>query len=315
MATALPQRIRDAEERIRAAPANANEILDLLMLCESESDHVRLMALQSCRAIFVEWATSHTLMLEPAEEEDGEGSAALLAFRRWVLDQYRRFVAVLRRLVQRGDTPAGLRTPALDSLVQLAGLEARQAGVAAFEAPTGAFVQLVGGLALCSRSQPEVLARLGEAHLVHLDVAFFLLRALQRLAKAQQARRPAQPERLLELLLLVTPLQTDSQPEDAQLLVRPAGKPSAWSAAAAQLLQSKKHRFEFGRTWRALLALPLPDATYHRALRELPGSCLQYVSRPLQFSARWEKNRPGPSVPAATPTRHGQLHRASAAAE
>ena len=305
--------VRQAEERLRADRSNVNELIDLLGLCESAADRTRLAAVQSCRAVFAEWAANRTLVFVLAAPEEGEqGEAPLQVFRRWVLEQYRRFVVLLRRLVQRNDTPAGLRTPALDTMLQMAALEARYskpvadddadaAGAAArshaFEAPAGAFAQMVGGLAACSRAPTELLERLREPHLEQLDVSFFLLRAIQRLARPRQqaaaaqaaaaagtARRGARPERLLDLLLLVVPPKSDSKPDEAALLARPAGKPAGWGAAAAQLLSSKKHRFEFGRAWRALLSLPaLPDAVFHRAMEQLPDACLAHVSRPLQF--------------------------------
>jgi len=310
-----PDAVRAAEERLRADRSNANELLDLLGLCESAADRTRLAAVQSCRAVFAEWAANRTLVFGLAAPDEGEQGveAPLQVFRRWVLEQYRRFVVLLRRLVQRNDTPAGLRTPALDSMLQMAALEARFSKPAAdddddagggaaarshaFEAPAGAFAQMVGGLAACARAPTELLERLREPHLEQLDVSFFLLRAIQRLARPRQqaaaaqaaaaagtARRGARPERLLDLLLLVVPPKRDSKPDEAALLARPAGKPAGWGAAAAHLLSAKKHRFEFGRAWRALLSLPaLSDAVFHRAMEALPDACLAHVSRPLQF--------------------------------
>ena len=38
----------------------------------------------------------------------------------------------------------------------------------------------------------------------------------------------------------------------------------------------------YSRAWRALLALPLSDALYHRALRAFPTAVLPHVVRPLQ---------------------------------
>ena len=149
--------VHEAEERLRADRANANEIIDLLDLSETGAPRVRLAAVQSCRAVFTEWAASGTLVLslaadEPTSTGASEGESPRLAFRRWVLEQYRRFVAILRRMLQRTETPPGLRTPALDSLVQMAALEARHsppadtAAASAFEAPRGAFAQLVAAL-------------------------------------------------------------------------------------------------------------------------------------------------------------------------
>ena len=38
----------------------------------------------------------------------------------------------------------------------------------------------------------------------------------------------------------------------------------------------------FTRAWRAILALPLSDVQYHRALRAFPTAVLPHVARPLQ---------------------------------
>ena len=171
--------VHAAEERLRASRANANEIVDLLDLLEVGAPRVKLAAMQSCRSLFSAWAANRTLVLSVASAamsadlgDGGETAAAadtpLLAFRRWVLEQYRRFVALLRRMVQRSETPPGLRTPAMDSLVQMAALEVRYSrkGVCctltAFEAPAGAFGQLVAGLALCPR-HPLLRHHLGSA--------------------------------------------------------------------------------------------------------------------------------------------------------
>ena len=293
--------VHEAEERLRADRANANEIIDLLDLSETGAPRVRLAAVQSCRAVFTEWAASGTLVLslaadDPTSTGASEGESPRLAFRRWVLEQYRRFVAILRRMLQRTETPPGLRTPALDSLVQMAALEARHsppadtAAASAFEAPRGAFTQLVAALGHSARAQPKVLERLAEAHLPQLDVAYHMLRAIQRLAKGIAAPRPAAPQsrpasaaRLIDLLLLMAPPRTDPAPEEALLLVRPTGGVSTWGGAVREALTAKKHRFELARCWRALLALPLSDALYHRALRALPTAVLPHVARPLQF--------------------------------
>ena len=162
----------------------------------------------------------------------------------------------------------------------------------------------------------QVLERLAEAHLPHLDVAYHLyatqgsnprladprqvllltrvrlaldrLRAVQRLAKgigaAQPAAqpRPASAARLIDLLLLMTPPRTDPPVEEALLLVRPDGKLAAWGGAVRDSITAKKHRFELARAWRAILALPLSDAQYHRALRAFPTAVLPHVARPLQ---------------------------------
>ena len=156
--------VHKTEERLRADRANVNEIIDLLDLSETGAPRVRLAAVQSCRALFAEWAASGTLVLS-LTADDAEDEAPRVAFRRWVLEQYRRFVAILRRMLQRTETPPGLRTPALDSLVQMAALEARHsppaetAAASAFEAPRGAFAQLVAGLAHSARAQPKVRRR------------------------------------------------------------------------------------------------------------------------------------------------------------
>lgn len=170
--------VHKTEERLRADRANVNEIIDLLDLSETGAPRVRLAAVQSCRALFAEWAASGTLVLS-LTVDDAEDEAPRLAFRRWVLEQYRRFVAILRRMLQRTETPPGLRTPALDSLVQMAALEARHspaaetAAASAFEAPRGAFAQLVAGLAHSARAQPKVLERLA----LSLSLSLALARA------------------------------------------------------------------------------------------------------------------------------------------
>ena len=100
----------------------------------------------------------------------------------------------------------------------------------------------------------QVLERLAEAHLPHLDVAYHLLRAIQRLAKGIGAPQPAAPQqraasaaRLIDVLLLITPPRTDPPIEEALLLVRPAGAPNSWGGAVHDALTAKKHRFELAR--------------------------------------------------------------------
>ena len=64
-----------AEERLRADRANVNEIIDLLDLCETAAPRVRLAAVQSCRALFTEWAASRAVVLASVNEDDGEAAS------------------------------------------------------------------------------------------------------------------------------------------------------------------------------------------------------------------------------------------------
>ena len=67
--------VHEAEERLRADRANANEIIDLLDLSETGAPRVRLAAVQSCRAVFTEWAASRALVLASVNEDDGEAAS------------------------------------------------------------------------------------------------------------------------------------------------------------------------------------------------------------------------------------------------
>ena len=68
--------VHEAEERLRADRANANEIIDLLDLSETGAPRVRLAAVQSCRAVFTEWAASGTLVLSlAADDPTGTGAS------------------------------------------------------------------------------------------------------------------------------------------------------------------------------------------------------------------------------------------------
>ena len=288
--------VHEAEERLRADRANANEIIDLLDLSETGAPRVRLAAVQSCRAVFTEWAASGTLVLslaadDPTSTGASEGESPRLAFRRWVLEQYRRFVAILRACSSERRRRPGCARPRSTRSCRW-----RRSRRATARRPTPPPPPPRGARAAAARrsrwaarrAQPRCSSG-WRAHLPQLDVAYHMLRAIQRLAKGIAAPRPAAPQspgdaaRLLELLLLMAPPRTDPAPEEALLLVRPTGGISTWGGAAREALTAKKHRFELARCWRALLALPLSDAVYHRALRALPTAVLPHVARPLQF--------------------------------
>lgn len=58
---------------------------------------------------------------------------------------------------------------------------------------------------------------------------------------------------------------------------------ASWPFAARQLLLRKVHRSLFCKTWRALLLLKLPDATFRKVLQQLPSAVLPHVPRPLRY--------------------------------
>ena len=324
--TALPSSpaaVRASEARIASSAQYSNELPGLISVCETGDGErggaVALAALQACRALFQRWAEGGELKLQVATDDDapspstgGDVSAgdALAAYRAWLLRAYHRFVAALRCLVAAGTAPVALRMTALDSLVVLATLEAGQTRggrvfPAALDSASGAYRHALNALAFSKRRLPEeLLGRFQEAHLGHLDAAFYLLRHVRRLAELQPPQDTPKPERLLELLRLVTPPSVDVDPKDASLVTAPRpgqthgstgskkrkrmdqeqmAAVASWPVEAKKLLERRPHRSQFCKAWRAVLALPLPAATYRDVLRHLPEAILPHVPRPLVY--------------------------------
>eukprot|EP00966_Prymnesium_polylepis_P057816 1339073-Prymnesium_polylepis.1 len=100
------QGIKAAEEKLRADRSQVNEIVALIAACETEtgSPRSRLAALQVCRSLFVHWANAGELSVHRSAD-DGEdassgatsGGSAMDAYREWLHEKYRRFVAAVRR--------------------------------------------------------------------------------------------------------------------------------------------------------------------------------------------------------------------------
>ena len=311
MAVVTWTEVRDAEARLRADRKHANELIGLLDVIEdgTTSADVRLAAVQACRSLFESWALAGDLELRPAGEaeageEEGASGGALVAYRAWLLRAYRRFAAGLRSLLSSPKPPLALRLAALDSLMVLASLEARHARqghvhTAALDAARGAFRHALDGLVSSRRPPPdELLIRLSEAHLVHLDASYYLLRHVRRLARLQPPHAPPPPERLLAILTLITPPPNDVPPRQASMLAPPAASTPAadasakkakaatlasWPAETRRLLARKTHRVAYCRAWRALLALPLPNEVLRGVLRMLPERVFPHVPRPLVY--------------------------------
>jgi U3 small nucleolar RNA-associated protein 19 len=313
------EEVRAAEKRVHSDRKYANELIALLDASEDDVSHranVRLSALQSCRALFQGWAEGGELPLrveEPSINETELGSSsdrnALAAYHAWLLRSYRRFIGSLQQLLGTAKAPLALRLSALDSLILLASLEARHSRAnrphpSALDAAGGAYRAALDGL-MGSRKPPpeELLVRLRDTHLPHLDAAYFLLEHLRRCARASGSSSEAglKPERILELLLLVTPPSEDIEASNASLLcVSDSGMPptgsrkrkapaeesvvaKSWPPELRQLLGRKRHRTLFCKTWRALLSLPLPSATFRAVLRNLPETVFPHSPRPLVY--------------------------------
>ena len=296
--------VGQAEERLLQDRRLANELVALMDAAAGAGDSaVRLAATQACRSLFAAWADAGELRIGPrgaeTQEEVAAGAAAdataaagagagsrqaqaLLAYREWLEEKYRRFVAALHAQLRSAEASPALRSLALDSLMLLAAAEVRYArpgrGVhhPALGAGSGALSQAVAAIAACEDPLPPlVLRRLSEAHVGKLDVAFYLMRHVQRLARpgsaaadgaASASATASRAERLMELMLLVTPPPADADPSDAPFLVPPSDDPAAgadrWPAAARCLLQRKRHQKEFVDAWRAVVELPLPRRAY-----------------------------------------------------
>jgi hypothetical protein len=278
--------LRAAEERVRADRRHANELVGLVGLCdECDDGRLRLAALQACRSLFEGWAAAGELSLRRLGAVDAAQSEEepLAAYQAWLLRQYLAFVGALRKLLQGGSQPLALRLPALDTLLVLAAAEARRGSSGAvdpeaLDAPNSAFRQALSALVQSKgAAPPELLGRLAETHLVHLDASFYLLRHVHRLARLKPPHTPPKPERLLDLLLLVVPPPRDVEPRQASFLAPPPKPPrrkggaaegggraelAGWAAASRQLLLRRKHASAFCKAWRALLEMELPPAAF-----------------------------------------------------
>jgi U3 small nucleolar RNA-associated protein 19 len=311
--------VREAEARLRRDRRLANELISLLdAAIGAEDSAVRLAATQACRSLFTAWAEAGELRIGPPGPEtqelvaaevaaattaaagDGDASRraqALQAYRDWLEDKYRRFVADLRSQLRSAEAAPALRSLALDSLMLLAAAEVRCArpdrGLhhPALGAASGAFSQAVVGMS-SSRTPlpPSLLRRFSDAYACNLDVAFYLMRHVQRLARpaaTTSSSGSSRPERLLQLMTQVTPPSSDVTPSEARFLVPPAaadeGEGGGWPTAARCLLQRRRHQKEFCDAWRALLKLPLPRHAYRQVLSALPDAVLPHVPRPLRF--------------------------------
>jgi U3 small nucleolar RNA-associated protein 19 len=313
--------VRAAEERLRSDRKHSNELIGLLKLCERASSSSSssspapavLAAVQACRAAFQVWAMSGELVLR--QEEDGEPASGvaeadpLAAYRGWLLRSFRRFVGALRDLLASAKAPLALRMTALDTLVVLAAIEAKHAKgpkgafhPAALDAAGGAYRAALNALVSSRKAPPEeLLSRLRDEHLRHLDASFYLLRHVKRLADQRAPQdTPPPPERILELLKLATPIAADVAPSDASLLSaslvadeasgggggarkRKRDDTSGWPPDARKLLERKTHRSAYCKAWRSVLELPLPSQAYRAVLRSLPETVLPHVPRPLAY--------------------------------
>lgn len=311
--------VREADARLRRDRRLANELISLMDAATGADDStVRLAATQSCRSLFAAWAEAGDLRVGPPGPETqqvvaaeaatgataaaGAGEAsrraqAVQAYREWLEDKYQRFVADLRSQLRSAETAPALRLLALDSLMVLAAVEVRCTRPGrgphhpALGAASGAFAQAVVGMS-GSRTPlpPSVLRRFSDAYASNLDVAFYLMRHVQRLARPAASRGApgaSRSERLIELMAQVTPPSVDVAPAEALFLVPPAaadgGEAGGWPAAARCLLQRRRHQKEFCDAWRAVLKLPLPRQAYRRVLSALPDAVLPHVPRPLRF--------------------------------
>lgn len=313
------EQVREAEARLLRDRRLANELLDLMDATFTAHDNaLRLAATQACRSLFATWAAAGEMRIGPrGEETQGELASdvafeaaaaagdsvesrraqALKAYREWLEEKYKRFVSLLCEQLCNSDALPALRLLALDSLMLLAAAEVRYArpgrGLyhAALGATSGALAQLLGRVVSSGSSLPAtVLHRFRDAHAQKLDVAYYLMRHVKCLAKPNSekaASSPARAERLLELMMLVTPPASDVAPAEAQFLVSPrddaGSEPEQWSTTARSLLQRQRHQKEFCDAWRALLKLPLPGRAYRRVLITLPEGILPYVPKPLRF--------------------------------
>eukprot|EP00965_Chrysotila_dentata_P242462 6204888-Pleurochrysis_carterae.AAC.8 len=309
--SAPPQITLQSVEAVKAAcqrilqpdRRHINEIVVMLKTCLGSSEvHVRHAATLSCASIFSQLSTRGDLKLVPLADapEGAPGSeAALLAFRHWLRGKYTSFLQSMRLRLQAAKGPIPLRIASVDTMLTLAAMETRcsrpqtEYYVRALQNPRGAYGQLVAGLARSSKPQPPVLERFTMLAAERLDLSFYLLQHVRRLAStiakhtspgSAPASAPAQPQRLADLLLAVRPPTTDVPPSKARLLLDLRLKTAKDLPAAARvLLLHKRHRREFCSAWRALLACPLPTATYCRLLAALPDAVLPYVPRPLRY--------------------------------
>ena len=292
--------VRAVEARLAGPDRQyANELVGLIEICESRGGKaaVQLAAMQACRSLFGAWAVSGELVLRGAVEVDDD---ALAAYRAWMLRSYRRFVSSLCTMLASNKTAIALRLPALDSLVMLASVEARharpgRADPAALDATSSAYRLALNALMASTRALPaELLTRLKEAHLTHLDASFYLLKHVRRVSR--MVPPPSRPERLVDLLFLITPPSANVEPRAAAMLSMPpigqgrgakaadkAAEASRWPATARQLLSRQRHRSQFCKTWRSVLALPLPADTFRSVLTEWPNAIVPHVPVPLRY--------------------------------
>ena len=262
-------RRHEAEERLRADRANANEIIDLLDLSETGAPRVRLAAVQSCRAVFTEWAASGTLVLslaadDPTSTGASEGESPRLAFRRWVLEQYAHDAIPCSSERRRPGC-----TPALDSLVQTAEalqparptpplLRAQRRWRRPPGGPLGARVGAERRRWRTCRSStwPTTCSRDPAPCQRHRRTA------------ARRAVRPASAARCSSC--------SSSWRRRADPRPRPCcscgPRRSDVGRRRAEALTAKKHRFELARCWRALLA-PRSRALYQACARYPPPCC------------------------------------------
>ncbi len=299
--------VRLKEERLSESVRTcANDISHLLGLLETQADatptpakpKVVLAAMQALRALFAQWASQRELVLKARDADNADGveyappddaeDPALAAFRRWLRDKYSRFV---RALEQAPSWPSpALRAPAVDSLLQMAAVEVRHSKpdgtlhLAALDSPGGALARLASTLARAEAPQAEMTHRLAEKHGASLDVSFYLLRHVQRLAKKALRDETVRAEQLLSLLLLLRPPDADVPAGKAALLVRPAARDGReWPVAARRLLSRRLHMREYANAWRALISLRLNRRAFRCVLAALPDAVLPHVPRPLRF--------------------------------
>lgn len=316
-------RVRELAARVGASRRNANELVELIDLCSADDGRVALAAVQGCRGLFTQWAHSGDLVASRAADAAAAGGGAgtdaspAQVYRSWLRARYAAWLSALGTLVAKHDD-AGVRLPALDTLLQMARLEgtrlarAGEARTATLAKGEGALTVAFDALAECAECEPHLLAHLKKGYLSQfVDVSYHGLQHCQRLAARLEGRHrctPARCARVLDLLIVVRPPSADLDADRSLFLTLPApdteaeGEEGGGSAAAARkrkradeaeaelpsdarrLLALKVHRLAFQAAWLAVLKLPLARADVRRVLTRAESAIIPHMARPLRLA-------------------------------
>ncbi|EDO43971.1 predicted protein [Nematostella vectensis] len=279
----IKREIKEKTQLILETATNANLLVDVIELSDTDRSDVLLCFIKSVHKIFSKLLKENKLFANKKSETDNEETTEDPddVFATWLNDKY---IVVVRKLLEcMHKTDQSVKELALCTLMKFVIAESK-AKARANKNPTfvnSFFRKIFDGLVNPNHNMAELIARF-EEYLEYDDVRFYVLKNLKRSIETLDDPKQATKCFIANAHAMLTLVKMPSSEDELSnfLLCESPSEPNSKDSKLQGPKSLKAHKKVFGSAWLGLTSLPLTQDTHKKVLLSLHNNVIPHMNDP-----------------------------------